>query len=106
MSHHNIPAARREALRSSLQATADALHRRKASEISADWIEDNVSLNWLEWWASSLRLTTTGQNVCRQMCDLANWTAEAVPTGGCPMYRTCTDVGFMGNWTGIGICLP
>jgi hypothetical protein len=67
MSHHNIPAARREALRSSLQATADALHRRKASEISADWIEDYVSLNWLEWWGGSLRLTTTGQNVCRQM---------------------------------------
>lgn len=67
MSHHAIPTERRESLRGSLQATADALHRRKASEISADCIEDYVSLNWLEWWGGTLRLTTTGHNICRQM---------------------------------------
>jgi hypothetical protein len=48
------------------QATADALQRRKASEIATESIDDYVTLNWLEWWGGSLRLTTTGQNVCRQ----------------------------------------
>jgi hypothetical protein len=67
MSHQPIPIERRESLRSGLQATADALYRRKASEISDDSIEDYVSLNWLEWWGGTLRLTTTGQNICRQM---------------------------------------
>jgi hypothetical protein len=67
MSHDLIPAERKESLRNGLQATADALYRRKASEISDASIEDYVNLNWLEWWGGTLRLTTTGQNICRQM---------------------------------------
>jgi hypothetical protein len=66
MSRPPISSERRESLRSALQATADALQRRKASEIASESIDDYVTLNWLEWWGGSLRLTTTGQNVCRQ----------------------------------------
>lgn len=57
---------RREALRLALPGTADLLARRRASEIDADDIDDYVRLNWLEWNGGGLRLTTTGDNVCRQ----------------------------------------
>jgi hypothetical protein len=66
MPHAPISSERRESLRNGLQATADALQRRKASEIATESIDDYVTLNWLGWWGGSLRLTTTGQNVCRQ----------------------------------------
>ncbi|HEY0820701.1 MAG TPA: hypothetical protein VGD46_18080 [Rhizobacter sp.] len=66
MSRHTISAERRESLRNGLQAAADALQRRQANEIAGDSIDDYVALNWLEWWGGSLRLTTTGENVCRQ----------------------------------------
>lgn len=62
-----ISIERRESLRGTLQATADALHRRRAGEIAEDRIDDYVRLNWLEWWGGALRLTTTGENVCLQM---------------------------------------
>ncbi len=58
---------RRQALRDTLQATADLLSRRRASEIPEDHIDDYVRLQWLEWHGGSLRLTTTGENICRQM---------------------------------------
>lgn len=66
MSTNSITTERRANLRDGLQSTADALHRRRASEIAADAIDDYVSLNWLEWWGGALRLTITGENVCRQ----------------------------------------
>ena len=58
---------RREALRDALLATVDLLHRRRASEIQEDDIDDYVALKWLEWNGGGLRLTASGDTVCRQM---------------------------------------
>jgi hypothetical protein len=45
--------------------------------------------------------------VCRQLCDLASWMTEMVPTGGCPMGRQCTALTWPNTaWNNIGICLP
>jgi len=61
------PALRREALRDALLSTVDLLKRRRASDIAEGYIDDYVALNWLEWHGGGLRLTTTGDNVCRQL---------------------------------------
>ncbi|HET7793920.1 MAG TPA: hypothetical protein VFL64_11105 [Rhizobacter sp.] len=58
---------RREALRESLLSTVDLLGRRRACEIDAGFIADYVTLDWLEWHGGSLRLTATGENICKQL---------------------------------------
>jgi hypothetical protein len=58
---------RREALRDALPGTVDLLMRRRASEIAEGYIDDYVSLNWLEWNGGSLRLTTMGDDICKQL---------------------------------------
>lgn len=63
---------RREALRDQLPATVDLLKRCRASEIAESDIDDYVLLNWLEWNGGGLRLTVTGENVCRQMAFRSN----------------------------------
>ncbi len=63
----STPEVRRELLRQALPETADLLKRRRASEIAEDYIDDYVALNWLEWNGGGLRLTATGDNVCRQL---------------------------------------
>ena len=64
---HSTPAIpRREALRDTLPITVSLLKQHRAGEIAATDIEDYVALNWLEWNGGSLRLTVTGDNVCRQ----------------------------------------
>jgi hypothetical protein len=62
---HAMSPAQREVLRDALQAAVDSLYRRRASEIPEGYIDDYVSLNWLEWHGGSLRLTPTGENICR-----------------------------------------
>jgi hypothetical protein len=62
-----IPLLRREQLRNSLQTAVDSLYHRRAAEIPSGYIEDYVSLNWLEWHGGGLRLTTVGENICRQL---------------------------------------
>jgi hypothetical protein len=57
----------KQALRESLLSTIDLLDRRRAGEIGDRRIDDYVALDWLEWNGGALRLTTTGQNVRRQM---------------------------------------
>ncbi len=65
---HRTPAApRRDTLRESLLSTVSLLKQHRAGEIAEDDIEDYVALNWLEWNGGSLRLTVTGDNVCRQL---------------------------------------
>ena len=54
-------------LRARFPAAVDTLARRRASELSEADIEGYVLLDWLEWHGGSLRLTTTGENVCRQL---------------------------------------
>jgi hypothetical protein len=62
---HAMSPVHREVLRSALQAAVDSLYRRRASEIPEGYIDDYVALNWLEWHGGSLRLTPTGENICR-----------------------------------------
>ncbi len=61
------PDLRRQALRDALLATVDLLKRRRAAEIDTTYIDSYVALNWLEWNGGGLRLTTTGDNVCKQL---------------------------------------
>jgi len=60
-------ALRLEALRDALLPTVDLLKRRRAAEIPPARIDEYVTLNWLEWNGGSLRLTITGDNICRQL---------------------------------------
>jgi hypothetical protein len=59
--------ARRETLRAGLLGTVDLLKRRRAGEIGESAIRDYVALHWLEWHGGSLRLTTTGENLCKHL---------------------------------------
>lgn len=61
------PLPRREALREALPGMVDLLARRRAVDIEVGYIDDCVALNWLEWYGGALRLTTTGDNVCKQL---------------------------------------
>ena len=61
------PESRREALLDALLESVDKLHRRRAGEIPEGFIDDYVSLNWLEWHGGGLRVTPTGENVCSQL---------------------------------------
>ena len=54
-------------LRGALLASMASLHRRRAADIPAGLIDDYVTLNWLEWHGGGLRLTTTGENICKQL---------------------------------------
>lgn len=65
-------ATRRDVLRDRLLATVDLLKQRRASEIDAGYIDDYVALHWLEWVGGTLRLTTTGENVCKHLTALLN----------------------------------
>jgi len=56
-----------EVLRNGLLSTLDMLHRRKANEIPEGFIDDYVSIRWLEWHGGGLRLTVTGDNVRKQL---------------------------------------
>lgn len=60
-------ASRQDALRESLLATVDLLKQCRASDVADGYLEDYVALQWLEWNGGALRLTVTGQNVCRQL---------------------------------------
>ncbi len=57
---------RRETLRRTLPAIAGLLKQQRAGEIASADIDDYVAMDWLEWNGGSLRLTVTGDNVCRQ----------------------------------------
>ncbi len=61
------PSARHQALRDGLLATVELLKRRRAAEVAAGYLDGYVDLQWMEWNGGSLRLTVTGQNVCRQL---------------------------------------
>jgi hypothetical protein len=68
-------AARRQALRDGLLTTVDLLKRRRASDIAEATIEEYIVLNWLEWHGGSLRLTTTGENLCKHLMATLNTAA-------------------------------
>jgi len=54
------------ALKARFTAAVDTLHRRQASQIPEADIDSYVQLDWLEWHGGGLRVTPTGENVCRQ----------------------------------------
>lgn len=58
---------RHEALRAALLSTVELLAQRRAGEIDARLIDEYVAINWLEWVGGSLKLTVTGNNVCKQL---------------------------------------
>lgn len=58
---------RKASLRTLFAAAVDMLNRRRAAEIPEPDIDAYVSLDWLEWHGGSLRLTTTGEDICRQL---------------------------------------
>ncbi|MCM5680153.1 hypothetical protein M8A51_11470 [Schlegelella sp. S2-27] len=62
-----LTALRRDALRDALLATVDLLRRRRAADVPERDIDDYVALDWLEWHGGTLRLTTVGDNVCKQL---------------------------------------
>lgn len=56
-----------DALRNGLRLTARLLKQRQACDIPAGYINAYVGLDWLEWTGGNLRLTTTGENICRHV---------------------------------------
>lgn len=63
MTHPTSP-LQQQALRNTLQVSADLLHRRRASEIPEGYIDAYVRLDWLEWRGGGLRLTPLGHEIC------------------------------------------
>ncbi|MFG6414582.1 hypothetical protein ACG02S_11815 [Roseateles sp. DC23W] len=73
----SLPAATRHVvLRDQLPATVGLLKQRRAAEIAEGDIDDYVALHWLEWQGGTLRLTTTGENVCKHQTALQNRAGE------------------------------
>ncbi|NML16478.1 hypothetical protein [Azohydromonas caseinilytica] len=62
---HPPPSSRHQVLLDGLPVTAKLLHQRQASDIPEGYVEDYLALDWLEWHGGTLRLTITGQNICR-----------------------------------------
>lgn len=56
-----------ETLRGALQSSVESLRMRRAAEIPEGYIDAYVRLQWLEWDGGWLRLTPTGENMCRQV---------------------------------------
>jgi len=57
----------RQILKEALLASVASLHRRNAAQIPEGFIDGYVALDWMEWHGGDLRLTTTGENICRQL---------------------------------------
>jgi hypothetical protein len=84
-------------LRGEFLATVNLLHRRRARDIAEGFIDAYVALHWLEWHGGTLRVTTTGDNVCRQLIQVLTATpseaaratvpspAAAAPPGDPPL---------------------
>ncbi|RYF52624.1 MAG: hypothetical protein EOO27_28155 [Comamonadaceae bacterium] len=53
-------------LRVALPQVEQLLQSKRAGEIGERMIDELVDLFWIEWNGGSLRLTTTGKNICRQ----------------------------------------
>jgi len=56
------------------RAAHRARHQRLAGRLAESrqhipdgYLDDYVSLHWLEWNAGSLRVTVVGENICRQL---------------------------------------
>jgi len=61
------PMLRRHVLRDALPNTVKLLADKHAHAIEKGFIDDYVALDWLEWRGGTLRLTTVGENICKQL---------------------------------------
>jgi hypothetical protein len=61
------PVLRRNALRDALPGTVRLLADKHAHAIEKGFIDDYVALDWLEWRGGTLKLTTVGENICKQL---------------------------------------
>jgi hypothetical protein len=61
------PVLRREQLRDLLSGAVDALHRCRVDLVPEGFIADCVALDRLKWIDGSLRITSTGSNICMQI---------------------------------------
>ncbi|QPF74059.1 hypothetical protein G8A07_14800 [Roseateles sp. DAIF2] len=62
-----------------LSGSVAALRCRQAAEIPTGYIEDYVSLSWLEWHGGHLRLTIVGTNILQQLAHEAISKARPSP---------------------------
>ena len=61
------PPLRRHALRDALPGAVRLLAAKHAHAIEKGFIDDYVALDWLEWRGGTLKLTTVGENICKQL---------------------------------------
>lgn len=61
--------SRGDRLRGTLLADVDLLNQRRAGHIPEGDIDDYVDLQWLQWHGGGLRLTTLGENICKQLAS-------------------------------------
>jgi hypothetical protein len=61
------PTLRRHLLREALPGTVSLLAAKHAHAIQKGFIDDYVALDWLEWRGGTLKLTTVGENICKQL---------------------------------------
>jgi hypothetical protein len=66
----SLTPSRREALRDGLPVIVQLLKQHLARHIPDGYVEDYLALDWLEWQGGTLRLTITGQNICRYATSL------------------------------------
>ena len=66
----SLAASRRDALRDNLPIIVQLLKQHLARHIPDGYVEDYLALDWLEWHGGTLRLTITGQNMCRYATSL------------------------------------
>ncbi|MDA8454476.1 hypothetical protein M4R22_06865 [Acidovorax sp. GBBC 3334] len=67
MATASTPSARQGELREALPRIENLLRSNRAGEIGEDVIDELVRCAWMEWNGGALRMTATGQNICRQM---------------------------------------
>ena len=63
----SAPSLRRHILRDALPGTVRSLVAKRADAIEKGFIDDYVALDWLEWRGGTLKLTTVGENICKQL---------------------------------------
>ena len=54
-------------MRNGLLPTVELLQQRQAEQINQDLMTEYLALDWFEWSGGALRITLTGQNICKQI---------------------------------------
>jgi len=67
LTRKTAPPLRRHVLRDALPGTVQLLAQKHAHAIQKGFIDDYVALDWLEWRGGTLKLTTVGENICKQL---------------------------------------